>query len=430
MTKAVSVLHHREWAETEGEEKVERDMGGIDNAGVYHDKFRMLERSNTFSTRLRAWLLRDITRTLFFGAPATAQRFWLNRRDWYNFASGRFISLADPIVNRRRPYHLVQSVPAACRESGRDAGADALPLLHSLKQNVRRRLGEQSWVSLSHAKVGAYRAFEAVLMAGVNRLPPRVRLSLRAHTRLNRRLDYPEADLFIHVESEQEFWRRANSCSKEPEMLAWIKAFFRPGDVLYDVGANIGAYSMVAVKAVPNVTVYAFEPAAINYAQLCRNVYSNGLVGSVFPMPVALSDRTVLDWFNYANLTAGGAFHALGEPIDYSGHQFQPVFRQPVLSYRIDDLVDSFQVRAPTHLKIDVDGIEFRVLLGAERALARVRSVMLELNRWDTEAADITNYLARKGLVLHSRGVRSHEADPDSRTGNYLFVRLEEPNAS
>jgi GT2 family glycosyltransferase len=111
MTRAVAVLHHREWAEQEGDEKVARDMGGIDNGAIYRRKFQFLERSRTVATRLRARAGHAAARVLFAGAGADARRLRLTRRDWVNLAGGRFISLLDPIVCAGRPYHLAQAIP-------------------------------------------------------------------------------------------------------------------------------------------------------------------------------------------------------------------------------------------------------------------------------------------------------------------------------
>jgi glycosyltransferase involved in cell wall biosynthesis len=117
MTRDVAVLHHREWAEREGNEKVVRDMGGIDNAAIYHRKFAFLERSRTLATRLRAKLVWACARGLFLGARPDACRLSLSRRDWLNLAGARFTSLLDPFVHSGRPYHLAQSIPVAMLES-------------------------------------------------------------------------------------------------------------------------------------------------------------------------------------------------------------------------------------------------------------------------------------------------------------------------
>lgn len=118
MTRRIAVLHHREWAETGGEEKVVREMGGIDNRAVYRSKFGYLAASATPAARLRSRFVHYAWRLMFLGAAPGATRFGLNWRDWHNLAQGRFISLLDPLKNAGRPYHLTQTIPAALRESG------------------------------------------------------------------------------------------------------------------------------------------------------------------------------------------------------------------------------------------------------------------------------------------------------------------------
>ncbi len=110
MTRDVAVLHHREWAEREGDEKVAREMGGIDNFAIYRRKFAFLAQTSNAAAWMRERIIRYIWRLLFLGASSDRKRFWLNRRDWINLAGGRFISLLDPIVTARRPFHLVQRI--------------------------------------------------------------------------------------------------------------------------------------------------------------------------------------------------------------------------------------------------------------------------------------------------------------------------------
>src|SRR5438046_1543914 len=62
------------------------------------------------------------------------------------------------------------------------------------------------------------------------------------------RLDYPGADLRIGVTSRTEILSRLRPCEKEPWTVAWLERTVRPGDVLWDVGANVGAYSLIAAS--------------------------------------------------------------------------------------------------------------------------------------------------------------------------------------
>jgi hypothetical protein len=128
MTRDVAVLHHREWAEREGDEKPVREMGGIDNVAIYRRKFAFLEGSRTRATRVRARLVHDAARLLFLGARADARRLWLNRRDWINLAGGRFISLLDPFVHTGRPYHLAQAIAPALLDSRENPYRESHPV--------------------------------------------------------------------------------------------------------------------------------------------------------------------------------------------------------------------------------------------------------------------------------------------------------------
>ena len=70
-------------------------------------------------------------------------------------------------------------------------------------------------------------------------------------------------------------WRVDTLFEKEPVTLEWI-AEFRPGEVLVDVGANVGMYTVWAART-RGARVYAFEPESLNYALLNRNNVANKL---------------------------------------------------------------------------------------------------------------------------------------------------------
>ena len=236
-------------------------------------------------------------------------------------------------------------------------------------------------------------------------LPATALLDLKNEINVIERMDYARGDVLLGVDSRIEYETRLHSCKKEPDTVEWIETFLRPGDVLFDVGANVGAYSLVAAKFFGGgVRVYAFEPAFLNYTQLCKNVCLNGCQGSVVPLPVALSDKTALGIFNYHNLTPGGALHTLGAAVDHKGEAFVPAFTQHIIGYRLDDLLGQFHLPVPTHIKIDVDGIELEVLEGARGTLSHpsLRSVIVELEAGEGERR-ITELLTSKGFELHSK---------------------------
>jgi FkbM family methyltransferase len=176
-------------------------------------------------------------------------------------------------------------------------------------------------------------------------------------------------------------WRVDSLFTKEPCTIEWI-AGFAAGEVLVDVGANVGMYTVWAAKT-RGVRVFAFEPEAQNYGLLNRNLLLNGLGESVRAYCLALSDTAGFSELHLATLEAGGSCHQLGEEVDFNHRPAKPKFSQGCLSARLDDLVRDGVVPAPQHIKIDVDGFEPKVIAGAAQLLraATTRSLLIEVNQ-------------------------------------------------
>jgi hypothetical protein len=79
------------------------------------------------------------------------------------------------------------------------------------------------------------------------------------------------------------------------------------------------------------------------------------------------------------------------------------VFQQPVMMFRLDDLIERFALPLPNHIKLDVDGGELAVLDGASRTLGSptLRSVLIEVS--SALSAAVTDVLDRHGLRLEWR---------------------------
>ena len=95
--------------------------------------------------------------------------------------------------------------------------------------------------------------------------------------------------------------------SKEPITLAWIDTF-ENGQTLYDIGANVGMYTIYA-GVMRNATVYAFEPEALNYAELNKNIYLNDLHDRVLAYCLALSDVDKADRLLLSDFGLGISYH-------------------------------------------------------------------------------------------------------------------------
>ena len=199
----------------------------------------------------------------------------------------------------------------------------------------------------------------------------------------------------------------------EPDTLQWIDGF--PDDaVLWDVGANVGQFALYAALR-PGVRVVAFEPGAGSYAVLNRNIELNRLDDRVRAYCVALSDTTCLSDLNMATTVAGSSMHAFDETVDAREHKIEVIFRQAAVGFSADDFLYRFAPPHPTHIKIDVDSIEARIIRGAREVmgLPSVRSVWVEvMGAPDTPRnREIYAEMARAGYVPQPRGADARNTE-------------------
>jgi FkbM family methyltransferase len=294
-----------------------------------------------------------------------------------------------------------------------------------MKEFLKSHLPEGVVVAMAKVR----RSFDGLIARGasaaISVLPLRVRVLVRERFSGIGTLDYPRHPIRLRVDSETELGR-LNACRKEPETIEWIEGFVKPGDVVYDIGANVGAYSFVVDRVTSGTaTVYAFEPSFSTYAQLSRNIALNQCAGRVIPLHIALSDANGLVPFNYSSLQPGAALHALGPVGELNGRGFIPEFTQPVPSYRLDDLIQAFRLKPPNHMKLDVDGIELRILRGACRTLAdrSLRTVLVEVEPGKPEAVAAERVLVEAGFALRSR---HPHGSGENATANLVFTRIGE----
>jgi FkbM family methyltransferase len=220
-------------------------------------------------------------------------------------------------------------------------------------------------------------------------------------------LDYEGAEIMLSVPSKTAR-SRLHGCAKEPWTVRWIEDWMRPDEVFYDVGANVGAYSLVAaLSPAVRARVVAVEPGYPTFAALSENVVRNGAQDRVTALGVALGRSTTLETLHLRTLDAGAALHTLGGHEGPSG----AAYRQPVLTFRLDDLVERFGLPSPAHIKLDVDGTELDVLAGSDRTLSdpSLRTVLAELD--EEKAGQLEAVLGDHGLNLRERFRREKEPD-------------------
>jgi len=192
----------------------------------------------------------------------------------------------------------------------------------------------------------------------------------------------------------------------EPE-LAYLEEVLSPGKVFFDVGANIGIYTLVASRIVGETgRVVAFEPSIQSFPGLQRNVALNGLT-NVIAFRTALGEK------------AGRArlYHA-PDPVGNSvcGDSAWGAETEEITLETLDRVTEQASIRHVDVIKIDAEGADELVLRGGKKVLTAMRPVVIfEVNPEACARFGLSPYGARELLenlgyefrVLHNNGTFS-----------------------
>ena len=135
------------------------------------------------------------------------------------------------------------------------------------------------------------------------------------------------------------------------------------GGIMLDIGANVGRMSIPRVILGDVTVAYCAEPDPVTYACLARNVIDNGLRGLVLPDRTAIGDRN--GTVRLLRTGSSGNFRVLSDVQPVSGE----VVDVPCCT--LDTWVRQLDIdlEAVTFIKVDIEGFERRLMLGAERVL-------------------------------------------------------------
>jgi len=218
----------------------------------------------------------------------------------------------------------------------------------------------------------------------------------------------PQGELYCKAGHGRLLWRAESFFEEEPQTVAWLDKLTAQ-DVYWDIGANVGLYAVYAAKFRGCQTV-AFEPESQNYALLVENIVLNGVSDRCLPACVAVADKATVNRLRVRYITKGGAYNAfqdgaraagtpesLAAAQNYERHQG---FDQLVFGCSVDELVSRYGLPAPTHIKIDVDGIEPKIVAGALETIksGNVRGLLIELNTKSAADMAVPDLLARHGF--------------------------------
>lgn len=167
--------------------------------------------------------------------------------------------------------------------------------------------------------------------------------------------------------------------TKEPDTIKWINSF-EDNKVFWDIGANVGIYSIYYASKNKNSQVLSFEPSVFNIEILARNIVLNNLTKNISIIPIALNKENKIDYFNMNNTLYGGALSGFGVEYDENFEKREINFSYLTNSLSINTVKDIYDLEPPNYIKIDVDGIEDLILEGGDKVFdnPKIETVLIE----------------------------------------------------
>lgn len=213
--------------------------------------------------------------------------------------------------------------------------------------------------------------------------------------------------ILISVDHLRTFNRAKTYSIKEPDTLDWLDDF-EPNSCYFDIGANIGQYSLYPAKKYGNkIQIYAFEPQSKNYYSLNKNIFLNRLNSNILSYCVAVSGKSEFSRLYIPKFIPGGNRSQFGAE-DLENMKTSTTHMQGMFGVTLDDLCSQWKFPYPNYIKIDVDGLEIAILKGAASILKNpaLRLVIVELGT-ENERNEALALMQQAGLEVKQTSMRN-----------------------
>ena len=232
-------------------------------------------------------------------------------------------------------------------------------------------------------------------------------------------------DMKFSIYNKTTFWRANTLYTKEPTTIKWIRNF-KSNSVFFDVGANVGMFSVFAAS-ISKSRVYSFEPESNNFQVLMENILFNKLFNKISSYQIALGNKTYFTKLFIDTFTKGSSHHMLGEPLDHNLEHKSYKINQGVFSTTLDDLIDRWNFPVPKYLKIDVDGIEYKIINSSKSLLKnkKLESVLIEIKTDREKDREIIESMLSYGFIFNKEQVEKSTIKEGAHKGyaEYIFYR-------
>ena len=237
----------------------------------------------------------------------------------------------------------------------------------------------------------------------------------------------------FYIPSNLVEWRVDTIFEKEPETLQWIKDFkSQKNEILFwDIGANVGLYSIYAACLHENIKIISFEPSVLNTNILARNISENKLNEKIIinQIPLTNKENSFLE-MKESFVEEGASLSTFGEKFNYEGKDFKSKINYKIFGTTINYFIENKILSIPNYIKIDVDGIEHLILEGSNKYLKnkKIKSIIVEINENFNEQYKRVLAIMEKSefkILQKEQGLElsNNRNIKFQKTSNFIFIR-------
>lgn len=228
-------------------------------------------------------------------------------------------------------------------------------------------------------------------------------------------------------------WRVDTFFTQEPETLKWIDSFIIDNDniIFWDIGANIGLYSIYAGSKYENIEIVSFEPSTSNLRILSRNIFLNKFEEKIKISQFPLSDKSnCYELMSETEFKEGYSMSTYAYNQDFEGNLIKTKHRYRIFGTTINFLIENNILEAPNYVKIDVDGIEHRILKSATQILKnkKLKGLLIEINEnYKEQFEEVLEIMFKFGFKIKFKKQSKFVINTKfNKTFNYVFERTDE----
>ena len=204
----------------------------------------------------------------------------------------------------------------------------------------------------------------------------------------------------------------------ESEGIKWISKFDEDS-IFWDIGSNIGLYSIYASCLKNKIDVVAFEPAPLNYSILSRNISINRLSEKIKIFQLALSNKAN----EFLTMTESEFIEGKAKHSVFGSKFIANENKYKIFSTNIDYLIQNKFLKKPNYLKIDIDGNEKEVLENGILIFdgSSLKSVSIEINELEKDNTEyFLNFFKKNNFKVENK-YRVSKTTPELL--NYIFSK-------